>query len=179
LVLQAEPNPAHHALAALEQAAPHFVLVTQNVDGLHQRAGSINVLELHGNLHRVRCSQEGTAFDWPEERAAGTGQGSPLPPSCPRCGAPLRPDVVWFGEPLPEEVLTQSWEEAAHCDLMLVAGTSAIVQPAASLPLVARRTGATVVEINPTETPLTPLAHFVLSGPAGEILPPLVERYRA
>ncbi len=175
LCAQAEPNPAHTALAHLEQIVPHFCLITQNIDGLHRRAGSRNLLELHGNVHRVRCWEEGTPFDWPEQ----AGRDGDLPPRCPHCAAYLRPDVVWFGESLPEEVLTQAWQEAGRCDVMLVIGTSALVQPAASLPLVALRAGATVVEINPSETPLTPVVPFSLHGPAGEILPVLVGELQA
>jgi NAD-dependent deacetylase len=169
LVSEADPNPAHYAIAEIETLFSHFVLITQNVDRMHQRAGSCNVLELHGNVLQVRCYDQGTVFDQWEE-------GETLPPKCPDCGAYLRPNVVWFGESLPEEVLTQAWEEAGQCDLMLVVGTSALVQPAASLPLVALRTGAIVAEINPSSTPLTSQVHFVLRGPAGEILPLLVER---
>jgi NAD-dependent deacetylase len=173
LVLQADPNPAHYALARLEQHFPDFVLITQNIDGLHRRAGSRNILELHGTVTRVRCSQEGTVFPWPE--LGDNDDKVELPPLCPDCGAHLRPNVVWFGESLPEDVLTRAWEEAGRCDLMLVVGTSALVQPAASLPLVSLRAGATLVEINPQETPLTHVVDFSLRGPAGDVLPALLD----
>jgi NAD-dependent deacetylase len=169
MVLQAEPNPAHLALAELERSVPHFTLITQNVDNLHQRAGSRNVLQLHGSIVRARCTARETLFETWEETAE-------IPPRCPECGAYLRPDVVWFGEPLPEPVLTQAWEEAGRCNLLLVVGTSALVHPAASLPLAALRAGATVVEINPDTTPLSSMVHYVLRGPAGQILPSLVQK---
>jgi NAD-dependent deacetylase len=140
--------------------------VTQNVDGLHRRAGSGRVLELHGDLFRTCCSAErNEVSSWPETREA--------PPPCPRCGAPLRPDVVWFGEMLPEPMLARAFELSAGCEVFLCIGTSALVQPAASLPRVALQAGATVVEINPQETPLSAQASFVLRGNAGELLPAL------
>jgi NAD-dependent deacetylase len=159
------PNEAHQTLADMETTVPDFTLVTQNVDGLHQAAGSRNVLELHGNIWRVRCTGCGKVAE--DRRVPLPG----IPPRCPECGALLRPDVVWFGESLPEEALETAWAAAAHCRLMLVIGTSAVVQPAASLPLVALRNGAQLVEVNPAETPLSAYAHQVLRGPAAEVLP--------
>ena len=162
------PNPAHLALAALERHVPEFLLITQNVDGLHQRAGSVRVVELHGNITRVKCSREGTLVaTWD-----ATGNGSP--PRCADCGAYLRPDVVWFEELLPSGPLAQAEEAAHRCDVLLVVGTSAEVYPAAALPDYARRGGALVVEINPNETPLTADADYALRGPAGVVLPALV-----
>jgi NAD-dependent deacetylase len=163
---QAEPNAGHIALAELEARVPAFTLVTQNVDGLHHRAGSRTVLELHGSIARARCSRERTVFEsWAED-----GE----PPPCPDCGAPLRPDVVWFGETLPAGVLEAAVRAAWSCDLLLSVGTSGLVEPAASLPFEALRYGATLVEVNPASTPLTDFAHFVLAGPAGRVLPALV-----
>ncbi|HIP87233.1 MAG TPA: NAD-dependent deacylase [Anaerolineales bacterium] len=159
-----QPNPAHRVLAEMESVLPDFTLITQNVDGLHQAAGSRNVLELHGNIWRVRC----TTCGW-----SGKDRRVPLPeipPRC-RCGGLLRPAVVWFGESLPPRILEAAWEAAGRCQIMLVVGTSAVVQPAASLPLIAKRNGAYLIEVNPTETPITPLADEVLRGPAGEVLP--------
>jgi NAD-dependent deacetylase len=168
LVTQAKPNPGHLALAELEQCMPKFTLITQNVDGLHQRAGSRNVIELHGNINRTKCFDEGDIIDsWPPT--------TELPPRCPRCGGYLRPDVVWFGESLPQEALTVAFMAAEQCDLFLSIGTSALVQPAASLPLVALEQDAVVVEINPDTTPLTPWVTHVLRGPAGQVLPALVK----
>ena len=163
----AQPNSGHRAIARMARAAPQFTLITQNIDGLHQRAGCADVHELHGNIHHVICSAERAPVrDFsPEEK----------PPHCPRCGAFLRHDVVWFGEKLPEAALAAGWEGAAHCDLFFSVGTSAVVQPAASLPLLAFRGGAPVVEVNPDETPLSESAQFRLRGLAGEILPALVD----
>lgn len=168
LVDAVAPNPAHHALAALERRLPEFHLVTQNVDGLHRRAGSRRLLELHGDLFLTLCSAEGT----PVEDWASVGE---TPPRCPRCDAPLRPGVVWFGESLPEGMLSQAFALSAECEIFLSIGTSSLVQPAASLPLSAMQSGATVVEINPQPTPLSELAQYNINAPAGEVLPALLE----
>jgi NAD-dependent deacetylase len=149
----------------MERTLPDFTLITQNVDGLHRAAGSENVLEVHGNIWRVRC----TACPYLSE-----DHRVPLPellPRCPECGGLLRPDVVWFGESLSQEVLDAAWAAAAGCRTMLVIGTSAVVQPAASLPMVALRNGAQLVEFNPTETPLSRHADDVIRALAGEVLP--------
>jgi NAD-dependent deacetylase len=146
---------------------PRFTLITQNVDSLHQRAGSPDVIELHGNIARIKCYAGcGVVERFPEEVS---------PPPCPKCGAHLRPDVVWFGEMLPPEALERANEAAGCCDLFLSVGTSALVYPAADLPLVALRAGATVVEINPQPTALTDRVHHALQGPAGVILPQLLD----
>jgi NAD-dependent deacetylase len=151
---------------------PRFTLITQNVDGLHQRAGSRDVIELHGNITRTKCFEENTVVTkWRE-----TGD---VPPKCPRCGGMLRPDVVWFEESLPEQAIVDAVAASHSCDLFLSVGTSTVVYPAASLPFEAMRAGATVVEINPEPTPLTAKAHFVLGGPAGVILPGLVKHFPA
>jgi NAD-dependent deacetylase len=149
----------------MEAALPGFTLITQNVDGLHQAAGSHNVLELHGNIWRTRCLGCGRVA---ENRQVPLPE---TPPRCSACGTLLRPEVVWFGESLPPEVLDAAWAAATCCRLMLVVGTSAVVQPAASLPWVALRSGARLIEINPAETPLSGHAHEVLRGPAAEVLP--------
>ena len=169
LVAAAVPNPGHLALAELEQRVPQFTLITQNVDGLHQRAGSRNVIELHGNINRTKCFDEGDIIDsWPPI--------TEIPPRCPRCGGLLRPDVVWFGESLPQKALHTAFTAAEQCDLFLSIGTSSVVQPAASLPLVALEQGITTVEINPNPTPLSARATYVLPGSSGQILPVLLER---
>ncbi len=168
LVKQAAPNPGHRALAALEARVPGVVLITQNVDGLHQRAGSQNVTELHGNIMRSKCSVEVIVVE-PREDDLG------IPPSCPNCGAFLRPDVVWFGEALPVRAFEGALEAARGCDLFLSVGTSGLVQPAASLALDALRNGAVIAEVNPNETPLSRYAEYLLQGRAGEVLPVLVE----
>lgn len=164
---QVEPNAGHRALAELERRVPAFTLATQNVDGLHQRAGSRRVIELHGNITRTKCFAEDTLVeDWPV-----TGE---VPPRCPRCGGWLRPDVVWFGETLPPAALAEATQASRECDLFFSIGTSAVVQPAASLPYEALQRGHSVVEINPDVTALTPEATFPLRGPSGQVLPALL-----
>ena len=167
LVAAAQPNAGHRALAELERRVPRFLLITQNVDGLHQRAGSRNVVELHGNIRRVKCSREGTIV----ERWDVSGDAVPR---CAVCGALLRPDVVWFEEMLPPDALEQAEAAARECDVLLVAGTSAEVYPAAALPGYAQESGAIVVEVNPNATPLSSTADHVLRGTAGVVLPALV-----
>jgi NAD-dependent deacetylase len=167
LVAQAVPNAGHRALARLEGLVPEFTLVTQNVDGLHVRAGSRRVIELHGNIYRNKCFEEGVVVEGGVPARDG-------PPSCPRCGAPLRPDVVWFGESLPPQALAAAEAAARACDLLFSIGTSAAVFPAAQLPVTALQSGAMVVEINKDRTPLTGVATFSLLGQAGEILPRLM-----
>lgn len=171
LVAAVHPNPAHLALARMARLFARFSLITQNVDSLHQRAGNTEVIELHGNISRITCSRGCgivTAFD---ESAA--------PPPCPSCGAPLRPDVVWFGEMLPADALSRAQEAAKSCEIFFSVGTSAQVYPAAELPFSARRAGALLVEVNPEETALTASADFVLRGAAGRILPHLVHQLEA
>jgi NAD-dependent deacetylase len=162
------PNPAHHALAALEARTDGFLLATQNVDGLHAAAGSRHLVELHGSLWRIRCTGCGHR---------GEDRRRPLPELPPRCacGALLRPDVVWFGEALPEEAVAEAFAAAREADVVLVVGTSSLVYPAAALPQVARAAGAFVVEVNPEPTPLTPLADASLRGTAATVVPALVE----
>ncbi|HHY84509.1 MAG TPA: NAD-dependent deacylase [Verrucomicrobia bacterium] len=167
LVSNAKPNPAHIALAEMEKRFEQFQLITQNVDGLHQRAGSSNVIELHGNITRTKCFAENKVVSsWPD-----TGD---VPPKCPRCGGLLRPDVVWFEEPMPEAEFDLALKASTHCDVFLSIGTSTVVYPAASLPFQALRSGAIVVEINPQPTALTSEAHYVLQGKAGDIVPLLL-----
>jgi NAD-dependent protein deacetylase/lipoamidase len=171
LAARVAPNVAHLALVAIERRVPRFALITQNVDGLHARAGSRALIELHGNIARVRCSACGRpAEQWDEAAAA---DAEVLPPRCIDCGAFLRPDVVWFDELLPQDALAAAEDAARQCDLLLVVGTSAEVYPAAALPRQAQAAGACVVEINPQDTPLTAYADFSLRGRAGELLPAL------
>lgn len=169
LVGQAAPNPAHLALVEMEKRVPSFTLLTQNVDGLHQQAGSQAVIELHGNIWRNKCFSEGRLVEAWEETDES-------PPRCPHCGSYIRPDVVWFGEPLPQLALERAWQAAQSCDLFFSIGTSGLVQPAASLPYTALEQGACLVEINPAITPLTSQVAFFLQGPAGQVLPELVSR---
>lgn len=168
LVRQAKPNAGHLALVELARRVPHLTLVTQNIDNLHQQAGSPAVIELHGNIYRTKCFDEGVLVEsWPPTEQA--------PPPCPHCGGWLRPDVVWFGESLSAAALQSAMAAAEACDLFFSIGTSALVQPAASLPLMARQAGATVVEINPEETPLTAYTTYSLRGPAGVVLLALLQ----
>lgn len=169
LLAAAQPNVGHYALAQLEARTPEFALVTQNIDGLHQRAGSRHVVELHGNLSRNKCFREDTPVD--DVRDDGE-----IPPRCPRCGAYIRPDVVWFGELLPTGALELAYVAVEACDVFFSIGTSGVVEPAASLPLLAVRRGAIVIEVNPDATPLSEHATFRLAGPSGAVLPRLVER---
>jgi NAD-dependent deacetylase len=164
------PNPGHEALVALENRwGERFTLITQNVDGLHRAAGSRNVLELHGNLARVRCTGCGAV----EDRGA---EELPELPQCTRCGALLRPDVVWFHEVLPRAVWHAATEAAEGCGCLLVAGTSAVVYPAAGLIELARGAGAGVIEVNLEPTAASGVADACLHGPSGVILPQLVRR---
>ena len=171
LVGNCRPNAAHRTLVEMERAIPHFTLITQNVDGLHQQAGSRHVLELHGNIWRVRCTREGTV----RER-----RDHPLPEIPPRCecGALLRPDVVWFGERLPPKTLQAALDAARSCQVMLVIGTSGVVEPAASLPWVAKEAGAQVVEVNLETTPISRYADETILGPAAVELPRLWARWQ-
>jgi NAD-dependent deacetylase len=165
LVAETEPNPGHYALAELESRISDFTLITQNVDGLHDGAGSSRPLKLHGDIWELRCTRCGYH---------GVNREVPIPEIPPRCdcGALLRPDIVWFGEPLP--VIEAAWRAAEQAELFLVAGTSALVQPAASLPLVAKKHGARLVEINLESTPLSRHVDLRLEGLSGEILPLLL-----
>ena len=166
-VAEAAPNAGHTALADLERRTAHFALITQNVDGLHTRAGSRNVIELHGNIMVDRCFAEGRVLVAADE-LPGT------PPRCARCGALVRPGVVWFGEMLPPKALEEAFAAAQGCDVFLSIGTSTVVEPAASLPFAALDAGASVIEVNPTRTPLSARATIVLAGAAGEVLPRLL-----
>jgi len=168
VVAGAEPNPGHYALVELERRTPDFTLITQNVDGLHDRAGSHRLLKLHGDLWTLRC------VGCSAETVNRTVPLPEMPPRC-SCGGLLRPGVVWFGETLPVDALQQALLAAERAQVCLVVGTSAVVQPAASLPLLARRAGARVIEVNAESTPLSPLAEASFLGPAGVLLPQLVE----
>jgi NAD-dependent deacetylase len=163
----AKPNLGHYALVTLEKRAPDLTLITQNVDGLHPVAGTRNLLEIHGNLWRTRCLSCGDVRDNRETPLAR------IPPRC-SCEGLLRPDVVWFGEPLPYDLLKRAIRAVEACDLMLVVGTSGLVQPAASMADTALARGMPVVEINLDPTPLSDRATYALHGKAGEILPRLI-----
>ncbi|MCP4362437.1 MAG: NAD-dependent deacylase [Chloroflexi bacterium] len=167
LISAVTPNPGHLALVELEKLVPQLTLITQNVDGLHAQAGSQNIIELHGNIMRTKCFAHNHPVNhWVETEEA--------PPRCPQCDSLLRPDVVWFGESLPAAALHTAINAAQTADLFFSIGTSALVQPAASLPIEAMQNNVVTVEINLQATPITPYVTHVLSGPAGEILPALL-----
>lgn len=173
--LRATPNAAHHAIAELARHVPELTVVTQNVDDLHERAGSTGVAHLHGSLHEPRCSAcaapQACANETPDE--PGEGRRIP-PPACAICGAPVRPGVVWFGESLPGDAWGAALRAAEQCDLLFSIGTSALVYPAAELPQRALAAGATVVQINPAVTPLDRQAHCNLHGLAADVMPRVV-----
>ncbi len=175
VVEDVEPNPGHHALAALERLVPHFLLATQNVDDLHRRAGSLTVVELHGNLTRSTCADCGEPASRDDLAAIEHGAEA----RCRACGGLLRPDVVWFGEMLPEGALERAAAAAAEADVFLSVGTSAVVYPAAGLPLVAKEAGAYVAEVNVERSAIAGEMSEVVLGPSGEVLPALVEAVRA
>lgn len=169
LLAALKPNPAHEAIARWQERFSELTLVTQNIDGLHQAAGSRHVIELHGNIWRARCFDCAARHD---VRDLSFDQGVP---SCFDCGGHLRPDVVLFGEMLPAGAFERAAAAAQHCELCFVVGTSAVVYPAASIPEIARTAGAYVVEVNPETTALSELCDEVITGKAGEILPLLSE----
>ena len=179
MVRAARPNPGHIALAELETLVPRLTIVTQNVDDLHQRAGSRDIVALHGAIMRSKCfaacQGEPTVID---VAALGAEEAKARPPRCPHCGAWVRPDVVWFGEVLPAGAIQRAGELAEAADVMLVVGTSGVVQPAASLPFLARQAGARLIEVNPRPSEITRAAHLWLEGPSGEILPQVVAQVR-
>jgi NAD-dependent deacetylase len=166
LVARAEPNAGHRALAELQSLLPRLTLVTQNVDGMHQRAGSRNVIEFHGNIFTDRCFADG--------RIVEVDAGESLP-ACPDCGGHVRPGVVWFGESIPEDALNDSFAAAADCDVFISIGTSSLVFPAAGLGDIARQAGAMTIEVNPNPTGQSESFTASLRGNAGTVLPQLVE----
>ncbi|OGL48866.1 MAG: NAD-dependent deacylase [Candidatus Schekmanbacteria bacterium RIFCSPHIGHO2_02_FULL_38_11] len=163
------PNPGHYAIAKLETVYPDFLLITQNVDGLHVKAGSKNLREIHGNIWRVRCTGEERVSENIEVPLKD------IPPMC-ECGKMLRPHIVWFGESLDSEDIKISYEAIEKCELFFSVGTSALVQPAASFAMIAKENSACVVEINRDPTPISDLVDYSVMGRAGEILPELVEK---
>ena len=167
LVADADPNPGHHALAFLAGLVPRLTIVTQNVDGLHQRAGSDGVIEFHGNIFENRCFAEGCIVDGAELSAAV--------PACPGCGGNLRPGVVWFGEAIPTAAIDAATAAVEDCDVFISIGTSSLVWPAAGLAETAKRRGAILVEVNPATTPLSVSCDFCLTGKSGAVLPELVD----
>lgn len=166
-IFNAKPNPGHFAIAELEKYK-EVVVLTQNIDGLHQRAGSTNVLELHGSIIRIKC----TVCDFKDGIPASFQS---LPPKCRRCDNILRPDVVWFGESLPQDVWNQAIVEANYCDVMIIAGTSLVVSPANTLPVYAKQNNAILVEINPEQTPMSAEMDLSLRTTSAKALPTLMK----
>jgi NAD-dependent deacetylase len=174
MVENARPNAGHLAIAEMEAIFPQVTVVTQNIDGLHQAAGSTDVVELHGSLRRYKCLDgRHTGFS-----RADLAAQKEIPPVCPHCGALLRPDVVWFGELLPPAAIHRAFDLCQRCDAMLVVGTSGEVEPAASLPVYAAHAGARVIDVNPDRGQTARWADVFLQGPGGVILPRLVEALR-
>jgi NAD-dependent deacetylase len=171
----AEPNPGHFAIAELERLLPHVVVITQNIDGLHQLAGSARVIELHGTMHSFRCvADRHRGFRWDD-----FADQEDRPPRCPECGEYLRPEVVWFGEGLPSDALNAAQQLSASCDVMLIVGTSGVVYPAAAMPMIAQESGATIIDVNPQRDALSRMSDIFLQGPGGEVLPALAAAVRA
>jgi len=168
-IFQAQPNPGHEAIAELEKYV-EVVVLTQNIDGLHQKSGSTKVLELHGSIVMIKCS----VCDYKEEILT---EISELPPLC-KCGNILRPDVVWFGEPLPQDVWQNAINLASNCDLMIIAGTSLVVSPANTLPIYAKQNNATLVEINPEETEMSEEMDIIIRNTSAKSLPKLVSLFK-
>lgn len=168
IIRKTSPNPAHFAIKKMEEIFPHFLLITQNVDGLHAKAGSRKMVEFHGNIWKERCEVCGFErfFYEPHEK---------LPPACPSCGSHMRPGVVWFGESIPEDVLELSYRSVRECDVFITAGTSAVVQPAASFITIALSAGKPVIEVNLEDTPVSGMVTVSIKGKAGEILPAIVD----
>ncbi len=180
---KAVPNPGHYALAELEELGILKCVITQNVDALHEKAGTKNLLEYHGSLLKLRCVSCISRFSSDEFDLEKLRRENQLPPRCPRCGGVIKTDGVAFGEPIPSDVANQSLEEASKCDLMLICGTSAVVYPFASLPRVAKQGRAgvvTIIEVNAEPTPLTEegISDYLIQGKTGEILPRIVEEVR-
>ncbi|GMT42768.1 MAG: NAD-dependent protein deacylase [bacterium] len=167
LIAPLKPNPGHSALVDMEKKYQRFVLITQNVDGLHAKAGSKNILELHGNIWHTRCTVEGMVKENLETEL------KEIPPLC-ECGAMLRPHIVWFGESLEPEILKGAMDACRNCDVMIVAGTSAVVQPAASMAGIASDAGAFIIEVNPDRTLITGEVDAHLHGKSGDVLPLLL-----
>ena len=174
-VLRAQPNHAHLAIAALARHVPTLTVITQNVDDLHERGGSVGVLHLHGSLHHPRCSVCGNAHTLPPDVPNEPEGGRRLcPPRCHQCGESVRPGVVWFGENLPVKELSHAFAAASGCDVLFVIGTSGLVQPAANIPLLAKQTGAVVVQVNPMGTQLDSACTWSLHCSAGNVMPNIV-----
>ncbi len=167
---EVKPNPAHYAIAELERLVPDLFVLTQNVDGLHRAAGSINIIELHGNISTFHCFDRLHVME-------NVPLGLSDPPLC-HCGSLIRPGVVWFGEALPAVSLEKAFAVARQCQVMFVVGTSGLVHPAASLPFITKRQGGAVIEVNPEHTPITEVADVFIQSPAGTAMPSLVQHFK-
>lgn len=175
-LMRAQPNPAHFAIAKLARIVPKLTVITQNVDGLHERAGSSDVIHLHGSIQMPCCFACGRGHDL-AEHSKGYEVGLRIePPRCRRCSGKIRPGVVWFGESLPDASIRAAFDAARHCGCLLSIGTSSVVQPAARIPHVALEHGATVIHINPATVNIEHPREFYLQGMAGNILPELVRQ---
>lgn len=170
MIAAAQPNPGHTAIAEMAAFFDRFTLVTQNIDNMHRRAGSADVIEIHGNIFKYKC------FD-NEHPIENLPDGDDIPPRC-GCGSKIRPDVVWFGEQLPEDRIARAYRALQECDVILVVGTSGIVVPAAYFPSIAKQAGARVIEINPEISQITREADIFLQAPAGAVLPEVVARLK-
>ena len=178
---KAEPNPGHFALAELEKMGILKTVLTQNVDGLHQKAGSRNVIEYHGGISKLRCINCGSRIKKDEINLKELFERNQLPPRCQKCGGVLKSDGVYFNEPIPSDVTRQSLKEAWGCDLMLICGTSAVVYPFAQLPQIAReRKTVIIIEVNAEPTPLTDenISDYLIQGKTGDILPKIVDEVK-
>lgn len=177
MVEKTEPNPGHYALAELEDLLPEVILVTQNVDNLHQRAGSSTIIPLHGNLFAYKCAADCQGTPTPVD--LNGLQWDDTPPLCPHCQqAYVRPDVVWFHEVLPADNLARAIAESESCDVMMVIGTSGMVYPAAWLPIRAKLKNAFLIEVNPNPSELTPRMDVYLPAPSGQVMPRVVAALR-
>jgi len=175
MVLSAQPNAAHMAIAELARRVPQLSLFTQNVDNLHERAGSVDVQHLHGSLHCPRCFDCGHPFSLPDGIPDEPEGGRRLsPPKCQECGGMVRPGVVWFNELLPANIVDGAFESSNSCDLLIVVGTSGVVYPVAQLPEIARRAGRKVIQINPARSELDRVCTWNVKGRAGELLPAMI-----
>lgn len=174
LVQRVRPNHGHLAVARMGAHVPQLTVITQNVDDLHERAGSESPVHLHGSLFAPRCATCSRPAPLPEDAEQPDAGSRVPPPKCVHCAGLIRPGVVWFGEQLPESALEAAARAASTCDVLLTVGTSGLVYPAAEIPRLAARSGAAVIQVNPQPTPLDPIATVNLQGPAAEILPALV-----
>lgn len=179
LMRPAEPNPGHYALAALQKRFPTLRIITQNVDDLHERAGSTDVIRLHGNIARNKCSANCQGNPTLVDVSQISRDKTSGPPPCPHCGQPIRPDVVWFGEMLPSDQLERAAELLQIADVMLVVGTSGMVSPSAEMPGLVRDNGGVVIEVNPDTSMISRIATLKLEGPSGVMLPQVVAALEA